>query len=191
MPLAQNTELPTLKQVFGDHSKLMRAFEFASIRSVVPVMLLPREALRGINGIGPHTSLYVTGALAHHGLGHREYIQKTSQFMSQEFGGLESTPITALHVITASNEYGTQPLYAPVRLLHFLSEIEPQMVVRDLACMTEADIRAMATRRFTFGPIVEVLSENIAEINWRLSKFDPGLHITQDRERSHLRVVNE
>jgi hypothetical protein len=191
MPLASNAEVPTLSKVFGSHSKVMHAFEMASIYSVVPVMFLPREALRTIKGIGPHASLYVTGALAQEGLGHREYVQKTLQFMEQEFGGLESTPVAALHVITASSELGAQPIYAPVRLLHFLSEIEPQMVVRDLVSMTEADIRDMVTNRFPFGPIAEVLSENVVDINWRLSRFDPNLRITQTQRQSHLRAVNE
>lgn len=184
-------EYPSVKETFGASPTLMRALEYARFKSVVPVMMMPREALMDTLDIKARTARRVTSYLNAQGLNHHEYCERQRDFIDEQFGCIEDAPIAALHVITITDEIGPRPYYAPIRLLLFMEEMEPHMVIRDLIGMTAQNIRDMIDRPMMPGPISERMSEDIGEISWRLSWWDPKLVITDTQKRAHLRVVGE
>ncbi len=196
MPLAQAPkELPSINDVFGDNPRVVRMLDAAKVRSIATVMLLPREVLRDdaryFNGVGARTATYITGALAEHGLRHHTIFESLTGFVNREFNGIENTPIAALHVATLANDSTTRQVYAPVRLLHHLEEYEKHMVVGDLAKCDANDIRAMLSKNVQHGPIIELITENIRDINSRLAWWSADMRIAVGARQRRLRAVSE
>lgn len=183
--------VPTIKEVFGIYPKLMDAFKQNYIHSVAAVMLLPKEVLAKMEHFTAKKARLVADMLAEYELAQFSGEESLSLFVEREYGCIEDMPVGALNVVTDSELFTSKQCYRPLLLLAFFEEYEPQMKVIDLLHMSERDIRAKVRGRVELGPVIERLFDDIVEVNWRLSWWDPNLRIQLDTRRgSHLQVVN-
>lgn len=169
MNLTDPTDIPSLISVFGRNAGLMQAFRLAYVTSPVPVMLLPRQVLTEFDGIGERTSLYITHALREAGLPHLTFGENACDFMDAHFGSIEDAPVMALSVVSLRDAVASRPYFAPLQMLHLLSEIAPHFTVRSLLTTTKDGLMEMVEEHVTFGPRMERLEHDLREINWRLS----------------------
>lgn len=178
MPLADPTDLPSLDFLFGKNERLMKVFKQAQITSVAPLMLLSRQILvNDIPGIGDSTSTYIARVLAEHGLPQRQFSDKLRDYIDERFGALEFAPITALSVVVIRDTVVTRPRYAPLQLIQLLNEINPHMQIADLLNTPGRGLIRMVEGHIVFGPVLERLTEDLTEINHRLTRWDPNICI--------------
>jgi len=193
VPLTDPTDIPSLDHVFGHNPSLMKALGRAHITSVVPVMLLPKHVLMEFNGIGERTATYITGALAHKGLGHHHFNEKLCDFVDEQFGCLEKAPVMVLSVVTLRDNVAARPYYVPLQLLQLIDDVNPRFSVGDLLSSSPRDLLEMVEERVVFGPLLNRLKGDVPDINWRLSQWDPDAYIgvlSDGARRGHLSLVN-
>lgn len=189
MPLTDPANLPSLHRVFGHNRPLMRAFKEANIRSIVPVMLLPREVLiKDVPGIGKDRATYITGALADHGLGHHSFNEKLEDFLCDQFGCVEDSPVSVLNIVVMRNNVYSRPQYSPLFTLQTIEMIDPLFTVLDILRSSHAELMDMLEDRIPFGPQLQRVTGDLRDIKWRLYYWEPdgriGMHKARDRSLS-------
>lgn len=188
-----NTPLPTPHQVFSGHSTVTSAFKAAGITSALQVMLLPREVLLELKGIDLKSTRFISNKLRLFGLKHRDLCTPMKQYVIAEFGGIEYTPIQALSIVVEKIHDSPHPHLWPLGLLDTLHEIEPNTTVADLIHMGGHGIRAMVEQHDEYPFEVDAFYADIDELNWRLSWWNPSLHIAPNPPAPirHLTPVSE
>lgn len=169
--------LPTVSGVFKGHPTLMTALDNAGVTSLVQVMLLPRQSLMEFKGIDTKSSRCVSNKLRLFGLTHRDMCTSMKQFVADEFGGIEFTPIQALSIVVEQVHNAPHPHLWPLRMLNSLHAIEPNTTVMDLIQMGGHGIRAAVEKHESYSFEADVFYDEIDELNWRLAWWNTSMHI--------------
>lgn len=181
-------EIPSIAEAFGGNYRLIKAFHAAGFKSVVPIMLMPREALVEIDGIGTTSAQRVTKTLKAYGLGHHVVCERMASFIEKEFGSVEDAPVSVLQVTIVRGEQLNRPMFAPLEVVSLLEDIESHMTVGDLARMTREDVRRTVQGEAVFGLEIHDLREDMKHLAMRLGNFDLEFGMQMP---TPLRVVNE
>ncbi|MGV9001879.1 MAG: hypothetical protein ACOH18_02895 [Candidatus Saccharimonadaceae bacterium] len=132
--------VPTLTEAFGKNYRLKAAFNNAGFKTVVPIMMLPREALLEIPGIAVASAMRVAKTLKHYDLGQHIISERMSEFIESEFGRVRDAPIGVLQVTIVRSGDTNRPYFAPLDVIDMLEKIEPEMKIRQLLLMPAARI---------------------------------------------------
>ena len=164
----------------------------AGFTSVVPLMMLPTQSLIGMEAgdqtIGYRSAARVTQTLAQRNLRQHVFCEKMSEFIDDQFGCIEDTPIAALHVTIVRGYQDNRPVFAPLELISLLEDIQPRMTVLDLVKMTPEGIKHEIESRALFGLKVHSLTEDLKHLKMRLENYD--LSFTASPV-ARLHLVNE
>jgi len=188
--------LPTVDEAFGHSTQIRKALHQAHITSLVPLMLLPREALMDIPGIGSTAAHRISRTLARLGLGHHGLCEKMSEFIDKQFGCIEDAPVSVLQVAITRTMDATVPVYAPLELVYLIESLEQDYVVGDLTMMPGGFLRAMVENTIDNGFMVHDLDEDFKHLGSRLGYFGLELMLDEfeeagqlDQSQPHLRLV--
>jgi len=172
MPLMREFDIPTLAEAFGDRKSLMKSLHKAGFKSIVPLMMMPREALLELPGIGMSSVLVISRTLKKHRLSQHVFSDRMSVFIDKQFGCIEDAPISVLQVTIVRNDQLNRPVFAPLEIISLLEDIEPRMTVMDLIRMSREEIRVMVQVQSSFGLHLHDLAEDLKHLAIRLGNFD-------------------
>ncbi len=194
MPPDGPRDTPSLEDVFGSHSLVVRTLNSAHIYSVVPAMLMPKSTLIELPGVGLATVSYISRALADHGLGHRKLDERVFEFVSREFNCVEYTPIAALNVTVQETKFGHRPFHNPLRLARFIDKVKPGMNLVDLMVLNREGIINSIDQYAVHGPDKLALRREVKELYSRLTWWAGGMQwgvsvLPARPQRPTLRVV--
>lgn len=168
----RSSTLPSITEAFGGNYRLMAALNQAGFKSVVPLMMLPREALLEIPGIGISSAVLVTKTLKKYGYGQHNICERMSTFIEEQFGSIEDAPISTLQVTVVREDIVNRPVFAPLEIISLLEDIESHFTIRDLIRMSRDEVRSLVQSQAAFGMQIHDLPEDIKHLAIRLGNFD-------------------
>lgn len=183
-------ELPSIREAFAHHMSLSRALKLADFNSIVPLMLLPREALLDIKGVAVSSASHISKTLKRYRLGHHVMCEKMSEFIKSEFGSVENAPIGVLQVFVLRNGMINRPVYSPLELITLLETCDPEMKVMELSTKSANQVRAMAKPLIDGGIQIHNLDEDIKHLASRLDAYGLGFLANQPADSPRLYAVS-
>ena len=184
MPLVRTHPIPTITEVFKHDLRLLSALRNAGFKSVVPVMLMPREALIDFDGIASPSASNVTKALARFNFGHHSLCERMSVFIEEQFGSVEDAPISILQVAVVHTDVTCSRLqFDPLPTIYALEDLEPEMLIADLVRMTSREVQTEAQKQANAGFPLGDIGKDVKKMASRLAFFD--LEFAQQSEHHH------
>jgi len=164
--------LPTVSEAFEHEYRLRKAFNLLGVHSLIPIMLMPREALMELPFIGASSAHRITKILHGLNLSHRTIYEKLTRFIDDQFGCIEDAPIGVLQVATVRTSAATRPHLAPLDTINALEVYDREMTVLALTSQTRQEVRKMAQMALNAtGRQVHDLDEDLKHLSSRLSYF--------------------
>ncbi len=149
MALQFKPSLPSIEElIISDNPALVRRerqlVKLLNTRfsgSIAPLLLLTRESLPEIKGLGPRSIRLILERLEAHDLRPRFYEEHAEKRAAGLYKGISRVPIQALYVCAVSYEPYRFTHYAESRYVDLLCQLDPSMTLGELTEMSRSDLR--------------------------------------------------
>lgn len=182
-------DLPSLELVFKKHPYLRYALYEQKFKTIAPVMMLCREALMEVHGLGYTCAKTVTDALAQHGLPHHQLNEHMPEFLVKAFGSVDAAPIGALHIEKFEHELGSNFRLARLKLISLLEEVDPHLAIGNLTTFTVEQLLDLMQNQCASIDLVREMIPEIEAVNHRLLTLGASKIILEDQTRGPIHLV--
>lgn len=188
-------DLPSIEELItsGDPSQVRRErpiIKFLNAKfsgSIAPLLLLTRESLPEIKGLGPRSVRLIVDRMAIHDLRARDYEEPAEKRAALLYGTIHKAPIQALYVFSVS--YGTARFthYVDSRVVSLLCRLDPSMTLGELTEMSRTDLRKYLKMK---GVVIEthIFDQFVRELRNRLKCW--GLALVNEYQRKDTSTVD-
>ncbi len=170
--LERISTVPTIDVVFGSNPALCRVIK-KHFDSIVPILLVSRQYLLNLDGIGHMRAMEIERLLRQAGLRQRDFSENTELFINALFGSIEEASVHALQVTFDVAEGVVFTSYHRLTVVTQLAQIEPEMSVNDVLKLSTDDVEALLSKHFAYDK--DHLRARLSELELRLRTWGKSL----------------